>query len=233
MINHKQALHLAYVLHARSFRETSLLIEALIVEAGRISIVARGAKRGKARTSNLLQPFIPLQISWYGNGDLVTLTVVEAINPGLGLYGRSAICGLYINELLVKLVPKWDCCKQLFDAYQTAITNLAKGEVADQIILRKFEMQLLKSLGYGLQLNNEVETGAKIEADKYYSFDPILGPKLVNSANKFAVKGKSILAMASETFNDAEILLEVKHLMRIVLYYHLGSKQLKTRELLY
>lgn len=233
MSSHRQPLHLAFVLHTRSFRETSLLVEALSSEHGRVSLVARGAKRGKAKTSSVLQPFMPINISWYGNSDLVTLTAAELTDPILGLHGKDAICGLYINELMIKLVPKWDSCQQLFCAYQTAIVKLAQGAIAQQIILRTFELQLLKSLGYGLQLEKDVETGDKIQHDKYYSFDPVLGPKVADSSNNFAVKGASLLALASETFNDPAALLDIKYLMRMVLYYHLGGKQLKSRELLY
>ena len=81
MTNLKQDLHLAYVLHSRPFRETSLLLEVLSAEHGRAAIVARGAKRGKSKDSSILQPFVPLNLGWFGNGDLVTLTTVETAKP--------------------------------------------------------------------------------------------------------------------------------------------------------
>src|SRR5579872_3972096 len=97
----KQDLHSAYVLHTRAYRETSMLVEILSAEHGRVAMVARGAKRGKSKISTVLQPFLPVQVSWFGNGELVTMMNVEATQPGPSLYGRSAICGLYLNELLV------------------------------------------------------------------------------------------------------------------------------------
>ncbi|HSX19620.1 MAG TPA: DNA repair protein RecO, partial [Gammaproteobacteria bacterium] len=197
----------------------------------RVAIVARGAKRGQAKVSNILQPFVPLQVAWFGNGDLVTLTAVETIQPGPCLHGRSAFCGLYINELLMRLLPKWDTCPALFAAYEAAITQLAVADIAAQIVLRKFEMQLLKSLGYGLQLHKEVASGAAIVAESYYLFDPVLGPRLINGTASAAFKGASLLALANEAWHAPGVLLDIKRLMRFVLRYHLGTKQLVSREL--
>lgn len=228
----KQELHAAYVLHTRPFRETSMLVEILSAEQGRITLVARGAKRGKSKVSTLLQPFLPLKVSWYGTGELVTLVEVETSQAGPSLYGRNAICGLYLNELLVKLLPKWDSCEFLYAAYEEAIKALATQQLLDQIILRKFEMQLLKSMGYALQLQKEVSTGADVNADHYYLFDPEQGPRLAAAVNPAAIKGASLLALAAETWQEPGVLLDIKRLMRIVLRHHLGARQLISRELL-
>jgi len=228
----KQDFHLTYVLHTRAYSETSLLVEMLSQEQGRVTAVARGAKRGKAKTSNLLQPFMPLQVSWYGKGDLVTLTASEASGNCHALYGKLAICGLYINELIVKLLPRWDACPLLFAVYQATLLDLEHHSDAAQIILRKFELLLLKSLGYELQLTKDIATGKLIDAESYYSFDPVLGPKLVYATASQAIKGASLLALEADNFEDPNILFDIKRLMRAVLNYHLGSRRLVTRELL-
>jgi len=228
----KQDFNLAYVLHTRAYSETSLLVEMFSQEQGRITVVARGAKRGKAKTSNLLQPFMPLQVSWYGKGDLVTLTAAEANGSCHKLYGKLAICGLYVNELLVKLLPRWDACPLLFAGYQAALLNLEDHSNTAQVILRKFELLLLKSLGYELQLTKDITTGKRIDADSYYSFDPVLGPKLVYVTANQAIKGASLLALEANNLDDPKILFDIKRLMRSVLNYHLGSRRLVTRELL-
>lgn len=234
-MNLKQDLHFAYVLHTRSFRETSLLVEILSSEHGRVAAVARGAKRGKTKSSSILQPFMALQLSWHGNGDLVTLTNAEILKFNTALRGRSAICGLYLNELLIKLLPKWDHCEDLFNSYQYSLANLATGVISEQVLLRKFELQLLKSLGYGLQLRLDIDTGAAIISDRYYLFDPVLGPKQTNSSSVHAFKGASLIAFADEKFgefSDPAVLLDLKRLMRLVLRYHLGTRQIVSRELL-
>ena len=54
----------AYILHSRPYRDSSLLLEALTAEQGRISLVARGARRRSRGGSAgaLLQP-LPLLLS--------------------------------------------------------------------------------------------------------------------------------------------------------------------------
>lgn len=231
-MNHRHDLHLVYVLHSRAFRETSLLVEAFSRDHGRIAFVARGAKRGKAKISSILQPFAPLTISWYGNSELVTLTHVEPARIQASLYGRRAICGLYINELLIKLLHKWDPCVQLFDLYEQTLVALTQEQLPEQVTLRKFEKSLLKSIGYGLQLTVEVESGELVANDEYYLFDPTLGPRLVNRTHPAAIKGQSLLALDAEDFNSADVLNDIKQLMRMVFSYHLGARGLITRELL-
>lgn len=221
-------MHAAYVLHTRPYLETSLLVEALTVEHGRVSLVARGAKRGKSKNSRILQPFIPLNISWFGSGELVTLTSVEALGPGYNLQGQDAICGLYINELLVKLLPKWDPCVVTFADYQKALSELHND---NQVTLRRFEKALLTNMGYELQLTRDALSGEQLCAEKYYMYDPAIGPKQVVATHSGAIKGSSLLALAADQFVP-EALVDLKRLMRIVLSVHLGNKKIVTRELL-
>lgn len=223
---------MAYILHTRQYRETSMLAEIFSSVHGRVSALAKGAFRGKPKLSTNLQPFMSVNVSWYGNGDLVVLTGAESTCPTPRLSGRNAICGLYINELIIKLLPKWDNCNILFAAYTEAIEELSIGHVLDQVVLRKFEMQLLKSLGYGLQLHFDVGTGAKISSNNYYVFDPELGPKLSASMNPNAIRGTSLLALAQEKWHSPGVLPDIKRLMRIVLSHHLGTRKLVSRELL-
>lgn len=222
----------AYILHTRPYRETSLLVEAFTAEQGRITLVARGAKRGKNKTSAILQPFIPLSISWVGNSELVTLTQVELMGTIHDLQAKRAICGLYLNELLIKLLHKWDPCLNLFNAYQHTLQSLAQAEVSSKIALRMFEKQLLKSMGYALQLTREIETGLPVEDNYYYHFDPINGPKLVTNTHISAIKGATLLALERDDFSCARILIDIRRLMRAVLNYHLDTKRIIASQLL-
>lgn len=225
-------LQLAFVLHSRSYRETSLLLDLFTLDHGRIGVVARGVKRGKSKLSAILQPFTPLQVSWYGNGDLVTLTHAEQIAPAFSLVTKQVICGLYVNELLIKLLHKWDPYTQLFADYQTVLQVLACEPAASQAALRKFEKQLLKSIGYGLQLTKDIDSGTTVVADLYYVLDPVLGPRLANKLHLDAIRGSSLLALSVDDYSLAETLADAKHLMRIVFAHHLGSRALMARELL-
>lgn len=225
-------MHLGYVLHSRPFRETSLLVEIFTQEHGRIAVVARGAKRGKAKLSNILQPFMPLILNWFGHGELATLTHAEVSGAGHQIIGKRAICGLYVNELLIKLLHKFDPCLQLFADYQQVLLDLENIEIPEQVSLRKFERRLLKSLGYGLQLTIDITTNQRVLADLHYMFDPAIGPKQVASSHPAAIQGSSLLAIEQEIYIDSIVLVDAKRLMRLVLAYHLGAKQIVSRGLI-
>src|SRR5512143_2762862 len=128
----------AYVLHTYAYRETSLIVEALTEEHGRVALVARGAKRPRSDLRGLLQAFQPLLQAWSGHNELKTRHKAEW-RGGLPLLGGAALlCGFYLNELLLKLLPREDPHPRLFLEYESALDRLARGE--DQApILRQFE----------------------------------------------------------------------------------------------
>jgi DNA repair protein RecO (recombination protein O) len=113
----------AFVLHAYAYRETSLIVEALSASHGRVALVARGAKRPRSELRGVLQAFQPLTLSWAGGGELKTLIRAEW-QSGLPLVSGSALlCGFYLNELLLKLLPREDAHPQLFNDYQDALAR--------------------------------------------------------------------------------------------------------------
>src|SRR5512143_20727 len=121
----------AYVLHTYAYRETSLIVEALTEAHGRVALVARGAKRPRSELRGLLQGFQPLLLSWSGHHELKTLHTAEW-RGGLPLIAGSALlCGFYLNELLLKLLPREDPHARLYAMYEAALGELAAdGEQA-------------------------------------------------------------------------------------------------------
>src|SRR5215813_9854469 len=162
----------AFVLHAYPYRETSLIVEAFTREFGRVAMVARGAKRPRSELRGLLQAFQPLLLSWSGQQELKTLLRAEW-RGGLPRVGGSALlCGFYLNELLLKLLPREDPHPTLFDDYEAALRQLASGE-PQAPVLRGFEVRLLAEMGYAMPLTHEADTGRPIDphARYYYAFD--------------------------------------------------------------
>ena len=148
----------AFVLHAYPYRETSLIVEAFTPNYGRVAMVARGAKRPRSETRGLLQAFQPLTLSWAGTGELKTLMKAEW-RGGMPLPGGSALlAGFYVNELVLKLLPREDAHPVLFDEYAAALAALTERPVpAEQAaVLRRFEVRLLAELGYALALTSQV-----------------------------------------------------------------------------
>src|SRR5437762_1362429 len=107
----------ALVLHSYPFRETSLVIEVFTRDFGRVALVARGARRPRSALRGVLLAFQPLLVSWSGKGELYTLIRAEWHGAYQPLRGLSLICGFYLNELLLKLLPRHDAHERLFDTY--------------------------------------------------------------------------------------------------------------------
>jgi DNA repair protein RecO (recombination protein O) len=219
----------AYVLHGRSFRETSLIVEALTREHGRIALVARGARSARSRWRNVLQPFRPLLISWHAKTDLGTLTAADQVASPPALQGSALFCGLYLNELLMRLLHRGDPHAEVFERYRHALTELA-SDASPQPLLRLFEKHLLEATGYALLLDKEYNTATEVQPQSWYKYLPDRGPVLRPGPGKERVSGKALLALHTEELS-AESLPELKKMMRTVVAFHLGDKPLASQAL--
>ena len=222
----------AFVLHTRPYREASLLVEAFGRGHGRIGLVARGARRPRSRMRGLLQPFIPLFLSWRGRGELVTLTGVEPEGGALSLAGSAAIVGFYINELLLCFVHRHDPEPELFDHYRATLGRVA-CEDDPEPALRIFEKRLLEAAGYALELDREADSGAAIEPDGWYRYTAQIGPKrrTDDARTGVCVSGSTLLALAREQLAGRSTLREAKQLMRSIIDEHRGGRAFASRKL--
>ena len=219
----------AYVLHSRSFRETSLIVEAFTREHGRVAVVARGAKSARSRWRNILQPFRPLLISWNQKSDLGTLTAADQVASPPALQGQSLYCGLYLNELLMRLLHRGDPHAEVFERYRHVLSELA-SEAPPQPLLRVFEKHLLEAIGYAMLLDREYQSGEDILPQYWYDYKPDRGPIMSPGPGKGRVSGAALLALHAEDL-PTESLPELRMLMRSVIGYHLGDKPLASLSL--
>lgn len=225
----------SYILHTRLFRDTSAILECFTSDHGLVSMVARGARKPRSRLYGLIQPFIALQLSWIGRGELKTLTQIEAQNYSPRLAGEKIALGFYLNELLIRLLNHFDPHPVLFSDYNDAISalSLAQSSNKQQRILRHFEKKLLAELGYGLDLTMEGRTGEKISPELLYCYEPSIGMIEVSAdpSAKVAISGASVMALHQEEYENETQLREAKNLMRFVLAHYLGNKPLHSRKL--
>ena len=222
-----------YVLHARPWRESSLIVEAFTLEFGRVGLVARGARRTRSRHRGLLLPFCPLLLSWSGRGELPSLTGADTESRVRPLAGRSLFSGFYVNELMMKLLPRSDPCPELFEDYRVAVDGLGSDGAPD-VVLRTFEKRLLDALGYGPTLDRAVDTGAPISADKRYRYVPEHGPMEESGpAESLPVSGRTLIALAAGAMAAAgeRERTEARRLMRSILASYLGPRPLGSRKL--
>jgi DNA repair protein RecO (recombination protein O) len=225
----------AYVLHSYPYKETSLIVEAFTGAFGRIALVAKGAKRPTSALRGLLLPFQPLAISATGKGEIKTLTRAEW-KPGQALLlGGAVMLGYYVNELVMKLVPRDDAQPRLYDTYARTVEALAGAGDAG-VALRRFELELLAQLGYGMNLTHCAQTQLPVEAERTYVWQAEKG--LMQSEGKqwsrdtVRVQGATLIALANPDTLSAKCANEAKPLMRAVLDFHLEQRSLASRQML-
>jgi DNA repair protein RecO (recombination protein O) len=229
--HNKQQDEIAFVLHSYPYSETSLIIDGFSREHGRLSIVARGARRPKSALRGVLMNFQPVLLSWFGKGEVRTLHSAEWQGGQPYLQGTALLCGWYLNELLMNLLAKDDPHPELFDVYRATVYRLAH-ETDHAATLRCFEKHLLQELGYALPLEREANHGAPIEASQHYRYVAEHGAVRGTSHIGFPVIGKTLLDMAADDYADPTTAQQSKQLMRQLLNHHLGGKPLHTRELI-
>lgn len=224
----------AFVLHSYPFRETSLILETLTRDFGRVALVARGARRPKSSLRGVLLAFQPLLLAWSGKSELRTLHKAEWQGGYQALRGLGLVCGFYLNELLLKLLHRDDPHEQLFALYAQTVSALVQN-TEPAAILRRFEKDLLGELGYALTLDRDVETGEAIRAEGRYAYVVERGPVAAvrgSAENGLELSGKTLLDMQADDYTSAETLAQSKALMRMVINHHLGNQNLHTRQLL-
>ena len=218
----------AYVLHLHPYSETSLVVDVFTRDHGRVPLLARGARRPRSAMRGLLMSFQPLELGWFGGGEVKTLAKAEWLGGMPLLGGRCLLLGYYLNELLLKMLPREDAHAALFEAYAAALRALAAGS-DDAPELRRFEKTLLKELGYGLTLDIDVENGRPVEAGAEYSYLIERGPVRRTEADEPALSGKTLLDMVADDYSDPQTRVESRRLMRTLIAHHLGGKPLQSR----
>ncbi len=222
----------AYILHTRPYRDTSMLVDFLTPEFGRITAVARGVRSRKTPKRNLLNPFTRLLISFQGKTDLKLLTHFEAEGEHFTLCAKHLFSGFYLNELLVRLLPEFDAHPEIYSLYEHSLQQLNARQDLEPI-LRSFELQLLNELGYGIDFGSDAKTGELILPNAHYCLDITQGLYLAhaNVPHNFQFSGQHIKAIAQGDFILPEVKQTAKRITRILLKPLLGNKPLMSREL--
>lgn len=212
-----------FVLHNRPYQNSSLLVELFSRKHGRFTALARSARGPRSRFRGYLQAFSPLLASWSGRRELMNLNQLELNAAPFQLEGHALMSAFYLNELLLRMLPRDDPYPEIFQDYEIALQGLEQSAKLPTV-LRRFEKRLLENLGYGLSF--------QVEADKYYQWLPEQGFSHCESRQgERLFLGRSLLAIQAEQWENPEDLAAAKRLLRLALGWHLGDKPLKSREL--
>jgi DNA repair protein RecO (recombination protein O) len=226
----------AFVLHARPWRETSLLVEVLSEHHGRLGLVARGVQGPKKQALRAaLQPLQWIRLDAVQVGELARLNAAEALDVAPRLAGEAMLSGFYLNELTLRLAPRQDPSSELYEAYARARSRLGAGDSLAWT-LRRYERDLLEALGFGFDWAHDGD-GTPIDPAARYTLDPEYGPRRVLSDRGHgdrsrAATGRGLLSLAQDRLPEADDLPGLRRAMREVLAHYLGPRGLKSWEML-
>ena len=219
-----------WVLHRRPWRESSLLVEFFSHEHGRVGLVARAARSARSPWRGLAEPFCPLVAAWTRRGEMGTLTDLESTDRRVPLTGRALWCGLYANELVMKLIARDDPVPEVFHAYGDLLTVLGSG-ASMAAALRRFEMRLLAGTGVAPDLEHDAASGEPIRAGNLYHLDPEAGFSPTERPGLSVYRGEVILALASGQLDDPGTSRSSRELTRQLIDHQLAGRRLETRRL--
>ena len=230
-IGMSEALTPSWVLHSRKYRDTSLILDLLTGELGRVTVVSRGARSKGGRLASSLQPFRLFLASWRGKGELKTLTKTDFPAPPLQITGQSLMIGMYVNELLVRLLVRHDPLPQVVVGYGQLLTQLsiAKSTEVIEPALRRFELQLLEELGYGISFGIDAASGECVSPGQTYRFQPGTG-FVATSESAGRYPGSTLLRIEAGDL-DGDSARTARDVTRAAIDDLLGGKPLVSRQM--
>ena len=216
-----------FLLHQRSYGETSIIADVFTQKSGKISFIAKGAKKPKSKFFGYLVPFQKLKITFSGRSELKTLTSIDRdLASNSNTFSKVSYSLLYINELLMKLLPKDAKHEELFVLYDEFLKKINKNNNLE-ISLRHFELDLLDMLGYGFDYDSEIDSNDPIEAELSYVFVSERGFRKSNSSS---FKGKDILSIKKRKL-EAVPLKYLKEITTKAIGICLEGKDLASRKI--
>ena len=238
----------AYVLHRYEWSEASLILDVFTRELGRVAAAAKGARRPFSQLRSVLLPFQRIHVSFGkpAGGDevreLETLRSAEWTGGHAMLTGAALFSGFYLNELLMKLLARHDPHAALFDAYAATLACLgAADEATTQAALRAFELVLLREVGLLPDLGIETATRQPVRPDRRYLVLADAGVVESRDDNAASARGTTLVALHAALVAGDLVALqqaargalaELRPLLRTQLHYHLGTSQLRTRQVM-
>ncbi|MCU0925549.1 MAG: DNA repair protein RecO [Hydrogenophaga sp.] len=232
----------AFVLHRYDWSESSLILEVFTRHHGRIALVAKGVKKPTSQFRPVLLPLQPLHLSWGGDAEVRTLKAAQWQGGHVMPTGEALLSGGYLNELLMRLLARDDPHASLYDHYALAVQLLAERADAQQLILRAFELLLLRDIGLLPDLAQEGSSLAELEECALYVLSPESGLRPAHADETHALPGGQWLALQTAMDGSDPFIATLRACagcqqalqpqLRHLLHYHSGVRVFKTRQLM-
>ncbi|WP_068674327.1 DNA repair protein RecO [Oceanobacillus sp. Castelsardo] len=232
------------VMKSRDYGETHKIVTIFSKKFGKITALARGAKKPKSRMAAVTQPFIFAQFFIYMSKGLSTIQQGEIINSNRIIREdiiKTAYTA-YIMELTDKLLEDRNSEAYIFEQLQHTMDYIAGNENCEIPVIM-YEMKLYKIGGFAPKVDSCVNCGKKEElvvfsikeggilcsrcrhVDLDSTFLPTPLPKLLYIFSEIGL----------ERVNNISVKDENKNIVRQILdsyYDHYGGYYIKARKFL-
>ena len=216
-----------FLLHARSFGDTSIIADVFTESSGKVSIMAKGAKNPRSKFFGHLLPFTALKIILTGKSELKTLTQIDSNLFSQSVKGpHDLYTYLYVNELMMRLLPKGLPNQELYDLYQNFV-ELARADDISELDLRAFELDLLDVLGYGINFDTDSKENTEFKDSIIYSYIPEKG--FHNAGHVEGFSAVEIAAIKNRTLEGIDK-LKLKQLLQVAISSCLDGRELSSRD---
>lgn len=196
-----------FVLQRQPVGEHQFLLDIFSAEAGRLSVVT--PNRSAKKDTFIPDYFQHCQADWRAGEDWPQIKVLQ-LRQTFSLTHHSLYCGLYLNELLTRLLPRNEPAYDLFQLYTSVVSALENNNDSNNAAalepwLRLFEYQLLQQLGLAFSWQQD-SFSRSITLHQRYQFHPQDGFCL---HGKGFFRGSDILAFDRWLKNFAETPVDV------------------------
>ena len=216
-----------FLLHARSFGDTSIIADVFTESSGKVSIMAKGAKNPRSKFFCHLLPFSALRIIVTGKSEMKTLTQIDSNFLSQSVKGpHDLYTYLYVNELMMRLLPKGLPNQELYDLYQSFV-ELARADAISELDLRVFELDLLDVLGYGINFDTDSKENSEFKDSIIYSYMPEKG--FHNAGDVEGFSSKEIAAIKNRSLEEIDK-LKLKQLLQVAISSCLDGRELSSRD---
>ena len=217
-----------FLLHARSFGDTSIIADVFTESFGKLSIIAKGAKNPRSKFFGHLVPFSALRIIVTGKSEMKTLTQVDSNFVSHSVKGpHDLYTYLYVNELMIRLLPKGLPNQELYDLYQNFV-ELARADAISEVDLRAFELDLLDVLGYGINFDTDIKENSEFKDSIIYSYMPEMG--FYHAGDDYGFSSQEISAIKNRKLERIDK-LKLKQLLQTAINVCLDGRELSSREI--
>ncbi len=159
----------AVVLKTQDYRENDKLVWLYTEQCGKITCIAKGAKRSKSKFLSITLPLCYGEYTFFRGKNMANIQEGKILKSFQSLMDNldKLTYATYVCELVDIATEDGEANKWLFREFITILYLLNTDALDYEILARSFELKVLKATGYGLHLDNCAICKKKISVSNY------------------------------------------------------------------